>query len=94
VNSILGIVILYLLVMSLWLFLLMGYDKRRSRREAWRVKEKTLWVVAMFGGAVGGWIGMSMFRHKTKHRSFRFGFPALAVLHFTVAVYVAVRFYV
>ncbi|WP_156112636.1 DUF1294 domain-containing protein, partial [Halobacillus sp. BBL2006] len=46
-NSILGVVILYQLVLSLWLFFLMGYDKRRSRREAWRVKEKTLWIVAI-----------------------------------------------
>ena len=65
-------------VMSAFLFVMMGLDKRRARRAAWRISEKALFVFALLGGAVGGTAGMFLFRHKTKHLSFRLGFPLLA----------------
>ena len=65
-------------VMSAFLFVMMGLDKRRARRAARRISEKTLFVFALLGGAVGGTAGMFLFRHKTKHLSFRLGFPLLA----------------
>ena len=67
-----------LAVMSVFLFVLMAVDKGRARRGAWRVSEKTLFLFALLGGAVGGTAGMFLFRHKTKHLSFRLGFPLLA----------------
>ena len=67
-----------LAVMSVFLFVLMAVDKGRARRGAWRVSEKTLFLFALLGGAVGGTAGMFLFHHKTKHRSFRLLFPLLA----------------
>jgi uncharacterized membrane protein YsdA (DUF1294 family) len=61
-------------------FLVMGLDKRRAVKQMWRIPEKTLWLIAFFMGAVGTTFGMYMFRHKTKHISFKFGLPLLAVL--------------
>ena len=65
---------LWLALMSLVLFALMGADKRRARTGAWRVPEKTLFLLALLGGALGGMLGMRAFRHKTKHWYFVYVF--------------------
>lgn len=71
---------LFLAAMSLVLFVTMGADKRRAKKGARRVPEKTLFLLALLGGAVGGVLGMRVFHHKTKHWYFAWGFPLLALL--------------
>ena len=71
---------LWLTLMSLVLFAVMGADKRRAKAGAWRVPEKTLFLLALLGGALGGVLGMRTFRHKTKHWTFAWGFPILTLL--------------
>lgn len=66
--------------MSIVLFLMMGADKRKARKGRYRIPEKTLFLLALLGGAAGGWLGMRTFHHKTKHWYFQIGFPLLAVL--------------
>lgn len=68
---------LCLIAANLAAFLLMGLDKRRARRGAWRISEKALFLPAVLGGALGGVLGMRFFHHKTKHWYFRYGFPLL-----------------
>lgn len=65
---------------NLYGFVLMGIDKRRAQKGRWRVKEKTFFLIALFGGAPGVWLGMRRWRHKTKHMSFRLGIPFLTML--------------
>lgn len=74
-----NLVWLLLLLTNMVSFLLMGEDKRRARRGAWRISERTLFLSAALFGALGGVLGMRIFHHKTKHLSFRLGFPALLV---------------
>ena len=69
----------YLLLVNLAGFLLMGLDKRRARRGAWRISEKALFLQAVLGGSLGSIVGMRTFRHKTKHWYFRYGLPALLI---------------
>nr|WP_248736406.1 DUF1294 domain-containing protein [Neobacillus rhizosphaerae] len=64
-------------IVGLWV---MGEDKNRAKNHKYRIRERTLWLVALFGGAVGTTAGMQLFRHKTKHVSFKIGFPVLAIL--------------
>ena len=78
----------YIALMSVVLLVMMKADKERARRNQYRISERTLWVMALLGGAIGGVIGMQLFRHKTKHLSFRFGFPLLALLDVSVLVFV------
>lgn len=66
-----------LLLTNMASFLLMGEDKRRARRGAWRIPERTLFLSAALFGGLGGVLGMHIFHHKTKHLRFRLGFPAL-----------------
>ena len=85
------ILIAYFILINLMGFSLMGIDKRKARQEKWRVQEKTLWTVAWIGGALGNWLGMSYFRHKTKHKSFTVGTPAIMVLHIVLYVVIKAR---
>lgn len=71
---------LYLLAVNLAAFALMGLDKGRARRGAWRVSERALFLPAVLGGALGGVLGMRAFHHKTRHWYFRWGFPLLLAL--------------
>ncbi|MEC1180437.1 DUF1294 domain-containing protein [Metasolibacillus meyeri] len=70
----------YVAVMSLILCTLMYRDKAKAVKKEWRIAEKTLFLVAILGGAIGGVLGMYLFRHKTRHNSFAFGFPLLAAI--------------
>lgn len=81
----------YLAAVNLAAFALMGLDKRRARRGAWRISEKALFLPAVLGGALGGLLGMRVFRHKTKHWYFRFGMPALLIVQVILAGWIAAR---
>ena len=70
----------YLLVMNLVAFILMGTDKKRARRQRWRIPEATLLATAALGGAGGAWLGMYLFRHKTKHLRFVLLVPLFALV--------------
>jgi len=73
----LDILWLALAVINLAAFIVMGVDKRRAVKKRWRVPESTLFLLAAAGGSVGGILGMLIFRHKTRHLKFVFGFPAI-----------------
>ena len=74
------IVIGYLLVANMVGFAIMGIDKSRAKRHAWRIPEKILFLASLLGGSIGTWAGMYAFRHKTKHWYFVVGMPAILLL--------------
>ena len=82
---------LYLLAVNLAAFALMGADKRKARRGAWRIPERTLFLPALLGGALGGVLGMRTFHHKTRHWYFRWGFPLLLALQLAGLGWLAFR---
>ncbi len=51
-------------------FLLFGYDKFQAKRGGWRIPEKVLLGLSLFGGGIGGLAGMLVFRHKTRKNIF------------------------
>lgn len=71
----------YTVIVSLILCVYMYLDKQRAKNKEWRISEKTLLTLGIFGGACGGVLGMYLFRHKTKHNAFAFGFPLMAAVH-------------
>ena len=79
----------FFVIESIILLILMGMDKSKAKKHEWRISERTLFTIAIFGGACGGVLGMYFFRHKTKHNSFAFGFPLLAAVH----IFILVRMY-
>nr|WP_239635419.1 DUF1294 domain-containing protein [Paenibacillus sp. H1-7] len=82
----------YLAVLNIAGFMMMGYDKSQAVHHGRRVPEKRLFAVAAVGGALGAWLGMKIYRHKTKHLSFVIGLPVLFVLNM-VCIYYFTDFY-
>lgn len=84
-GSPLGLLAVWLLVLNLGTFLVFGLDKWKAKRKVKResvrrVPEKTLFLLAALGGSVGALAGMRVWHHKTLHRSFRYGIPAILLL--------------
>lgn len=72
-------IVIYLIVINAIGFLLMLTDKQKAKKGLWRIPEKTLFTVAIIGGSLGCIAGMRTFRHKTKHKTFTLGMPAILV---------------
>lgn len=74
-----------LTVVNAVVFIMYGIDKYRARNGKWRIPEATLLMLAVVGGSVGAWLGMKVWHHKTRHRKFRYGVPAILLLQIVVA---------
>lgn len=81
----------YLVFMNIAAFAAMGIDKAKAKRGAWRIPEKTLFLLSLLGGSAGAWGGMYFFRHKTKHLQFVVGMPFIFILHLAAAGYLIYR---
>ncbi len=80
-----------LAVLNIISFLLMRSDKQRARKNRRRIPERTLFLSAALFGALGGTLGMFVFRHKTKHWYFRVFFPVLLLLQAGIIGYIRSR---
>lgn len=69
--------LLYLLIINAVGFVLMHIDKQKAKKRKYRIPEATLMGCAALGGSVGTWLGMQVFRHKTKHKKFTIGTPCI-----------------
>ena len=76
-----------LAVLNLISFGLMGADKRRAKAGKWRIPEKALFLAAACFGALGGVLGMQLFRHKTRHWYFRLFFPLMLIAQAALLVW-------
>ncbi|MEG7333665.1 DUF1294 domain-containing protein [Bacillus sp. 0102A] len=74
------VIAVYLVLINLCGFWVMGADKRKAQQHKWRISEDRLWLIAIVFGAFGVWLGMQTFRHKTKHVSFKYGVPLLLLI--------------
>jgi uncharacterized membrane protein YsdA (DUF1294 family) len=79
------ILIIYLILINLLGFFLYGLDKAKAKRKGGRIPERTLLWVARLGGGAGCWLGMVLFRHKTKHIRFKILVPLWTMI-WTVGV--------
>lgn len=82
---------LYLVLINLITFAAYGIDKRKAQKNAWRIKESTLLLLAAIGGSVGALLGMQLFRHKTKHRQFTVGVPLILLAQIALVVWWLMR---
>ena len=91
-QSVVVIALVVITVMNLVSFALMGIDKRRARRGAWRISERALFMTTACFGGLGGVLGMKVFHHKTQHWYFRVFFPVLLVLQIAILA-IGVHYY-
>lgn len=83
---------LWVLLISVITFFVFGIDKWKAKRGARRIRERTLFLLAAIGGSIGAWLGMKVWHHKTLHKSFRFGIPAIFFLQIALAAGLVVYF--
>lgn len=81
------IVIIYLILINLAAFVLMGLDKRKAKKNLWRIPEKTLFLSAILGGSAGAIAGMYVFHHKTRHWYFVIGMPLILVIQIGLGIW-------
>ena len=81
------LLIIYLVIVNIVAYAMMGIDKRKAQKKEWRISEAALFMSAILGGSIGAIAGMQRFRHKTKHWYFKFGMPAILILQIALAVY-------
>ena len=91
-QTVVVIALVVITVMNVVSFALMGIDKRRARRGAWRISERALFMTTACFGGLGGVLGMKVFHNKTKHWYFRVFFPVLLVLQIAILA-IGVHYY-
>ncbi len=80
-------ILVYLVVMSVVTFFVYGIDKWKAQHKRWRIPESVLLGLAAVGGSVGAWLGMQVWHHKTQHKKFKYGVPAIFVAQVALAVW-------
>lgn len=75
--------------MNVITFLVYGVDKLKAKKNMWRIPEATLLALAAAGGSLGAWYGMRLWHHKTLHKKFRYGIPAIILLQMVLALSIA-----
>ena len=83
----------YLLAINLITFLTYGIDKYKARKGKWRIPEKTLLLLAAVGGSIGAFLGIKFFHHKTMHKKFKYGVPAILFIQLILAAFLIYHFY-
>ncbi len=80
-------IIVYLIIINIIGFLAMYIDKQKAKKGAWRIPEKSLFMLTLLGGGIGTITAMYLFRHKTKKLKFTVGFPVILITEITLVVY-------
>ena len=88
------VLLMWVLAWTVIAFALMGIDKAKAKRHKQRIPEKMLFLSAILGGSAGSPVGMSLFRHKTKHWSFRIGMPGILLVQVALLLLWSFRHYV
>lgn len=76
----------YLAAINAITFIVYGIDKLKARKGMWRIPETTLLMLAAIGGSMGAWLGIKTWHHKTLHKKFRYGVPAILIIQTAIAV--------
>ena len=103
-QSIIHIALTYLAVINVVTFFVYGIDKWRStsgrllptgrkkaKQSKWRVPEAALLGLAVVGGSIGAWLGMKTWHHKTLHKKFKYGIPAIIIVQLLITGYILFR---
>lgn len=78
---------IYILIINVITFFIMWFDKHEAKIGDWRVPERTLFLLVLLGGGIGGIAGMYVFRHKTRKWYFKIGFPAILIMQIICMIY-------
>ena len=82
--------VIYLIIINIITFTAMWLDKRKAQKNKRRIPEKTLFILVMLGGGIGGIAGMYTFRHKTQKTRFVIGFPLILIIE--IITYILIKY--
>lgn len=77
----------YLLGINAVTFIVYGIDKYKAKKAKWRIPEATLLLLAVLGGSIGAWMGIKVWHHKTMHKKFKYGIPAILLIQIALMAY-------
>ena len=77
----------YLLAINAVAFIVYGIDKYKAKKAKWRIPEATLLLLDVLGGSIGAWMGMKVWHHKTMHKKFKYGIPAILLIQIALMAY-------
>ncbi len=83
-------IIVYIIILNILGYLIMYIDKRRAKKQQWRISEQTIFLITFLGGGIGTTLGMYTFRHKTKKIKFIIGLPLITIIEIVVIIYINV----
>lgn len=86
-NLFTKILIIYIIIATFTGLLSMYIDKQKSIKHKWRISEKTLFIIAILGGSIGSYLGMYLFRHKTKHWYFVLFMPVIIIFQIVIVFF-------
>lgn len=85
------IIIIYLTSINLATFITYGIDKMKAKRSKWRIREASLLLLAVLGGSIGALLGMKVWHHKTMHKKFKYGVPAILIVQMAIIGYLLMK---
>ncbi len=85
------LVVYYLIGVNLLTFIAYGIDKYKARHKQWRITEASLLLLAILGGSPAALLAMRLFHHKTLHKKFRYGVPAILLIQLTIVIFLIVK---
>ena len=80
-----------LLAINAVVFIMYGIDKYKAKKAKWRIPEATLLLLAVLGGSIGAWMGMKVWHHKTMHKKFKYGIPAILLIQIALMAYLHIN---
>ena len=87
INTLHSYLTYYLLAINAIAFIVYGIDKYKAKKAKWRISEATLLLLAVLGGSIGAWMGMKVWHHKTMHKKFKYGIPAILLIQIALMAY-------
>ena len=81
----------YLLAINAVAFIMYGIDKYKAKKAKWHIPETTLLLLAVLGGSIGTWMGMKVWHHKTMHKKFKYGIPAILLIQIALMAYLHIK---
>ena len=87
INTLHSYLAYYLLAINVVTFIVYGIDKYKAKKAKLRIPEATLLLLAVLGGSIGAWMGMKVWHHKTMHKKFKYGIPAILLIQIALMAY-------
>ena len=85
------LILVYLAALNVATFFTFGIDKWKAKKAKWRIREAALLLLAVLGGSIGAWLGMKVWHHKTLHKKFKHGIPAIIIAQLALVGFLLLR---